>query len=153
MLQRFIFKPAGMKRTGMRLTPEMEAAYATPYDAAGTKTDRWTVNGIDAAGAVRSTPEDMLRYARLAMDEKNPATVLAEQSQSPKNLRELGFFWLRSDSRLGGPYVDHEGGTGGFTSHILVMPKKKLAVVVLMNSGEQVAGDLALEIAFDLLRR
>ncbi|RYG32674.1 class A beta-lactamase-related serine hydrolase [bacterium] len=152
LLKRHIFSPAKMTRTGIALTPEMDRAYALPYDNSRAKTDRWIVNGIESAGAVRSTPEDMLRYARFSLDGKNRAAALSQRLQSPKGLKPFGLFWVRADSRLGGAYVNHEGGTGGFTGHILLMPKKRLSVVVLTNSGEEETGPLAYEIALRLLK-
>lgn len=152
LLRKFILTPLKMSRTGIALTPAMDSNYATPHDRTGKPTDRWTINGIEGAGAVRSTIQDMLRFAKYNLNERNPDVGLSHTAQisgPPK----LGLFWLTGVSRLGGSYVNHEGGTGGFTTHILAMPSKGLAVVVLMNGGELSAGDLAYEIALRLLYR
>jgi CubicO group peptidase (beta-lactamase class C family) len=151
LLHKYVFAPARMESSGISLSPGLESRYATPHDASGVKTDRWTVNGIDAAGAVRSSARDMLRFARMELNERDPAIALSHSIQSPVGLTPFGVFWMKQESRLGGTYVTHEGGTGGFTSNILVMPKKQLAIVVLMNGGDQRADVLAREIALMIL--
>ena len=151
LLKKALFDPYKMTSSGLTVSPSMNIRYATPFDKAGAKTDRWVVNGIEAAGALHSTCEDMLKYAQLSLDEKNPIVALTHTKVSTGDGQEFGIFWLLGHSRLGGHFVNHEGGTGGFTSHILVMPERKLAVVVLMNSGEQNAGELAREIALRIL--
>lgn len=152
LLRKVIFGPAKMTHSGIALTPEMDKNYTAPHDARGVKTDRWIVNGIESAGAVRSDAQDMLRYARFNLNEKNPAVALSHRQLSSEGLPTMGIFWLRGESRAGGLYFSHEGGTGGFTSNILVMPQKHLAIVVLMNSGEQRAGQIGYEIALRLLK-
>ena len=151
LLKKMIFGPEKMDDSGIRLTPNMDKSYAVPYDLHGIQTDRWTVNGIESAGAVRSTAADMLRYSQLYFNLRYPSVRLCQTTISSPGLPETGIFWGTANSRLAGHYITHEGGTGGFTSNLLVMPENGLAVVVLMNSGEQQAGDLAEEIAFRIL--
>lgn len=151
LLQKYIFQPAKMKSSGLTLSREMESRYATPYDGKGAPTERWTVNGIESAGAVRSNAQDMIGYARLNLDEKSPAVALSHRVQTPPGSTQMGLFWQVGDSRTAGPYFMHEGGTGGFTSNVIVMPREKIAVVVMMNSGEQNAGQLGYEIVLRYL--
>jgi CubicO group peptidase (beta-lactamase class C family) len=152
ILKNGVFAPLKMRQSGVNLTHAMDLNYAKPFDALGKPTDRWTVNGIEGAGAVRSSMEDMMKFARFNLNERNPAVLLSHSTQSRGTYPRIGLFWLTESSRLGGKYIGHEGGTGGFTSHILVMPEKQIAVVVMMNKGEQNAGDLAYEIAFRILQ-
>ena len=151
LLDQKLFGPAKMRHSGIAITPEMDKNYLTPHDPSGQKSERWIVNGIESAGGVRSSAEDMLKYARFNLNEKVPAVALSHKLLSQVSAQPTGIFWLRTQSRTAGPYLNHEGGTGGFTSHILVMPTKNLAVVVMMNSGEQRAGQLAYEIALRIL--
>jgi CubicO group peptidase (beta-lactamase class C family) len=151
LLQKYVLGPAKMKNTGIKLTKQMEAQYATPYDAGGAQTERWIVNGIESAGAVHSNAQDMLRYARFNTVEKQQSVKLSHQKASPNGLFETGFFWVRSHSRAGGEYINHEGGTGGFSSDIVIMPKRNLAVVVMMNSSDQKPGQISYEIALRIL--
>ena len=152
LAKEYIFRPAGMRNTGLALSKQMDARYATPYDSHVKVTDRWVVNGIESAGAVRSDVRDMLRYARWNLDGKDPAVAL---SQKPileiSNAPQSGIFWGLGDSRTGGTYLSHDGGTGGFSCNVMIMPREKLAVVILMNSGEQQPGQLAYEIALRIL--
>ena len=153
LLQKYIFGPAKMKSTGIMLTKPMDAQYATPYDAAGIQTDRWTVNGIESAGGVRSNAQDMLRYARFNLEKGRPDVALSHQKLSLAGLFETGIFWVRVKSRTGGAYFTHEGGTGGFSSDIVVMPEHNLAVVIMMNSGDQKPGQISYEIALRMLKQ
>jgi CubicO group peptidase (beta-lactamase class C family) len=151
LLQKYIFGPARMKDSGITLTSSMDRNYATGHDAAGVKTDRWTVNGIESAGAVRSDAVDMIRYARLNLEEKNPAVLLSHQVLTPDGADPMGIFWGRRDSRTGGRTYTHEGGTGGFSTNIIVMPDTHFAVVVMTNSLDQPCQQLGYEIALRVL--
>jgi CubicO group peptidase (beta-lactamase class C family) len=113
-----------MLHSGIALTPEMDKSYAMPYAVSGEKTDRWIVSGIEAAGAVRSCAEDMLRYARFNLGKGNQAADLSHRLLSPTHLPTLGMFWLRRDCRTGGLCLNHEGGTGGFSTHLLLLPER-----------------------------
>ncbi|MBS1725778.1 MAG: beta-lactamase family protein [Armatimonadetes bacterium] len=146
-----LWSPLAMKHTGIALTTEMEGQYATPHDAKGEETDRWNVHGIEGAGAVRSTMNDLLKYAIFNMKDSNPIVTMSHQVLNGDLYPKLGYFWLVGNSRLGGPYVHHEGGTGGFTANVRVFTKRKMAVVVLMNSGDQRADEIANSIALRVL--
>lgn len=96
----------------------------------------WPLEGIPAAGALRSTADDMLRYLSAQL---NPdATELGDAIRMTHVLREdpkltIGLGWMRLDKphRLWW----HNGGTGGHRSFCGFRPDRRDAVVVLSNQS------------------
>jgi len=99
----------------------------------------WLLDGIPAAGALRSTADDLLRFLSAQL---NPdGTELAEAIRLTHVLRDdpkltIGLGWMRLDKphRLWW----HNGGTGGYRSFAGFIPGKQVAVVVLSNTARSV---------------
>ena len=99
---------------------------------------------MPAAGAVRSTAPDLLRFLRAclggaALDPLGEALALAQQPRAKisRNL-SVGLGWLilrRADDPA---VVWHNGGTWGFRSFLALVPSRQLAVVVLSNTARSV---------------
>lgn len=104
----------------------------------------WDWNAGDAylpAGALTSTIEDMLQYAKLQFDESGvfaachkPLKTLnaTPQSNAMLNIRmdSIGMAWILDDQN---GILWHNGGTGGQNCYLGVCPAKNRAVVVLSS--------------------
>ncbi len=89
-------------------------------------------NLIAPAGAISSTAEDLLAYAKLNMYEEKPYFMLCHQKhgRGPQNY-EMGLaWWLRQENNY---IMEHGGGTGCFSSYLAIDKGKKAASVVLAN--------------------
>ena len=58
-----ICRPLQMESTRITLTPDLKSRLATGHDEAGKQTDPYEMPAIDGAGALRSTVNDLLKYA------------------------------------------------------------------------------------------
>lgn len=99
----------------------------------------WPLDGIPAAGALRSTADDMLRF--LSAQLNSDATELSDAIRLTHVLRDdprltIGLGWMRIDTphRLWW----HNGGTGGYRSFAGFRPDRHDAVVVLSNQSRGV---------------
>lgn len=136
--------PLGLTQTKVTLSAQENERMA--YGYVGTKEiPLWTdLGAMNAAGALRSTPLDLLEFARRNLDP--PASPLGEamrrcqQSQwtgedANGNRVEMGLGWFFDDFGVPGHMAWwHNGGTGGFDSNLFVFQEKKAALVVLFNS-------------------
>jgi len=91
---------------------------------------------LAGAGGVEATIGDLARYARAclhpAQDPLGAAIVTAQESQGPlRNATHQALAWLTRDDGI----RFHTGGTGGFTSAVLIDPARARAVVMLASSG------------------
>lgn len=150
-IERDIAVPLELEATGY---PHPESAgdkaredrvVAPPHSLNGMRGPRWHFDTLAGAGALRSTLGDMLRFARAQVTPPKTAlgqAILATQVARRK-VRDgvhIGLGWHILDKKFEGssasePVLYHSGMTGGFASEILVVPQRKLAVVILANQA------------------
>jgi CubicO group peptidase (beta-lactamase class C family) len=141
LLRERVLDPLGMRHTGITLTPWMRDHLARGHDASGQVVSNWDIPTLAGAGAMRSTVNDMLRFARANLD---PAGGRLQQvirrtheSRAPTNRPELtvGLNWhiRRVNDR---DIVWHNGGTGGYRTWFGFDKARRIAAVVLTNSGQ-----------------
>lgn len=129
-------------------------------------------DAMAAAGGVISSSDDMARWLRLqlntgAIDDKRRIFTAASshemwQEHTPirmgmtpsqrfpsTHFRSYGLGWALSDYQ-GLKVVGHGGGYDGMYSQVLMIPEKKIGVVVLTNSMTSISGLLAYR-ALDVL--
>lgn len=147
-----ILRPLGMVHSAITLTPWMRQHLAYGHTALGDTTANWDIPTLAGAGALRSTTDDMLRYAAAALvaadtgvpgalrDALRPRRAFGTRGDS------IGFNWIVS--RRGERTITwHNGGTGGYRTFLGIDRAANRAVVVLTNSG----GDGLDDLGFHLL--
>jgi CubicO group peptidase (beta-lactamase class C family) len=150
-----ICKPLGLKDTAEALTGAQRARLAAGRNEDGDRTDPWDFATLEACGGLRSTADDMLRFAAAALGEtKSPLAEAFRTSQAPRrpagDLGEIGLFWHVTKSPwVGAPMVWHNGGTGGYVSMLALVPETKTAVVVLTAMDLRNPND---KLALDVLK-
>lgn len=129
-----VLEPLGMSHT--RIPAAGHPVPTVPgHDVDGDPVANWTLAALAGAGAVVSTPGDMLRFARANLDDsKGPLAQAMQLAHRPlrdaENGRRIGYAWLSEPDGI----VWHNGGTGGFRSFIGFDPAQGRAVVVLANA-------------------
>jgi CubicO group peptidase (beta-lactamase class C family) len=128
-----LFDRLGMASSVAPLSADDLATNApTEWSASGKREQAWTMNAYAPAGGVRSTPEDMTRYARALLDRKVPGLSALEPRWDAGNGRRVGYAWLTD--RIDGTDVTwHNGATGGFSSMLALDRRHAAAVVILAN--------------------
>ena len=94
-------------------------------------------NAIAGAGALRSTTQDMMKFLTANLDISGPpllrkAMKLAQNGhfKAPKMIQALS--WQRV-TRQGVEFIDKNGGVGGFSSWMGMVPDQKMGLVLLSN--------------------
>lgn len=116
---------------------------AKAYNEKGEETPHWTFdNAMAAAGSLKSTVFDLLRFARahFKLPETDLENALALTRQftffTPPDT-DIGLGWHMN--LIGGNLVyHHSGGTSGSSSFIALSPDRKVAIVMLSNTAEAV---------------
>ena len=137
-LRTHLFVPLRMDRTWIAKPPE--GAHAAPgHLSSGAATPPWTI-AVDLAGVgmVRSTLDDMVRYAQAELDAPSPDMARRIFLTQAEVAPGFGMNWALA--RVDGhELVMHEGATGGFSSAVLLEPARQRAVVILADTA---LGDL-----------
>lgn len=137
MVQNFITSKAGMKDTKEFLLQKDSAMFVQGYNDALQKQSQWDFKVLTAAGSLRSTTTDMLKYAALNLDAKDAAlkkAITLSQQQTFKDAQQqIGLNWFIQNWGWGN-VLFHGGATGGYRSFLAINPVTKNAVVILCNS-------------------
>jgi serine beta-lactamase-like protein LACTB, mitochondrial len=150
-MKREVFNALGLKNTTADLVDSIIVGRARLYEAKDTvlvnapfvdNSYKW------AGGGFISTSEDINRFgnALLRSDYLKPETI--EMFTTPQKLNDgtatdygIGFF--RDSDSNGRTYFGHSGGSVGGTSNMVIYPKEKVVVVIIVNMSNGSFGDLA----------
>jgi CubicO group peptidase (beta-lactamase class C family) len=134
-----ILEPLHMDYTAVTLTPWMQEHLAKGHAAGGMAVPNWDLPALAGAGALRSTMNDMLKFARANLDSSDARLPrLMRQThvvrrQAGKDM-SIGMNWLIR-SMNGQEVVWHNGGTGGYRTWLGFDKTRKVAAIVLGNTG------------------
>jgi len=143
MLVEKICGPLGMNDTREFIRPGDSARVARGYSENGNYNGPWDFKSFAAAGGIRSTAKDMLKYAAANMGHAPAAlkkdillthTVTFSQGN---NKVALGWHYIKPGQD---EVLFHNGGTGGYRTYLGINLQKQFAVVVLSNCGISVDG-------------
>lgn len=133
-----ILKPLHMDHTGITLTPWMVEHLAKGHNATGAVTSNWDIPTFAGAGALRSTMNDMLKFARANLNPDGgrlqrvmQATHVIRRSMRPDTAIGMNWAIQRVNGR---EVVWHNGGTGGYRTWLGFDKSRKVAAIVLTNS-------------------
>lgn len=141
LLAERILYPLGMHGTSVQVAPELEGR-VVGHSRRGQPRPP-IEDFMPAAGSLRSSAEDMLRFLSACLqppaERPGPALSLAQQPHARVSRRvEIGLCWMISTRRKHPPVVWHNGGTWGFRSFAAFSPESDTATVVLSNSVRSV---------------
>ena len=126
-----LFGPLDMRGAGIAPMP---AHRAIGHLSTGTATSPWTIaTDLAGFGMVHASLDDMVRYARAELGD-SPPDIARKMRMTQAPLAEgIGMNWMLAP--MGGrQFVLHEGGTGGFTSIVVLEPARRRAVVILADT-------------------
>ncbi|QDV72184.1 serine hydrolase [Botrimarina mediterranea] len=147
LLQKRIAKPLGLSDTTIKLDEERRDRLAPPHTEGGVPDHNWDFETLAGAGAIRSTADDMLTFAKAFLDpqegELREAIGLSwcvHQKPIEDSDFAMGLGWhvARDDQTRW-----HNGQTGGYHSALFINRPLKVAVVVLTNTATMEVDTLA----------
>lgn len=138
-----ICKPLKMDSTCMKLLPELKGRLAIGHNAVGNAVKNRDIPTLAGAGALRSTVNDMLKFmaANLAFIDSELLSAMQKthlvQNQTDRSNMEIGMGWILFKN-YGKEIIWHNGGTGGYRSFSGFDKAKRIGVVVLSNSTNDI---------------
>jgi CubicO group peptidase (beta-lactamase class C family) len=133
-----ICKPLGMSDTEQFIKKNDSVRFAKGYTESGSYISQWDLKALPGAGAIRSTAEDLLKYADGNMGNAPNSLMQAFKLTHMVTFNDgtnkvgLGWHYLKNGEE---ELLFHNGGTGGFRSYLALNPQKKFAVVILSNTA------------------
>jgi CubicO group peptidase (beta-lactamase class C family) len=157
-----ICRPLALADTRATLDAAQTSRQAKPYLKAGKPAVYWHFDALAGAGALRSTADDMLAFARANLGLSNVPDRLGRAMQDVRTAtadvgrggQKVGLAWLIMQARKAPERPEtfvHNGGTGGFRSYLAIALPARAAVVVLSNTAVEVdsIGDAALALLIE----
>ncbi|CAM3950597.1 serine hydrolase [Flavobacterium antarcticum] len=100
----------------------------------GEVVSNWDFDVLLGAGGIISTTADLVQFAEAQFDVKNKALELTRKSTSTVNeSMEIGLGWHLVDSDKSKHLIWHNGGTGGYSSSMVLDVKNKNGIIILSN--------------------
>lgn len=158
-LVRELCDPIGMKHTDVGIRPGAEDHAAIGYrktDGAWQKVRNYGFDH-DGASAVRSSVNDLMRFARLQINrgQVDGTHVLSEESALAMRQKtaeaagsSFGIGWSAAKLR-GLDALQHSGGMPGVSTNLVVLPAAGVAVAVLTNSSNRKPTNRVLDAILD----
>jgi D-alanyl-D-alanine-carboxypeptidase/D-alanyl-D-alanine-endopeptidase len=137
LLKEKILGPLKMYSTAITLDSRQKDRLARGYDDKGRLMPE-IAGQLQGAGALKSSVNDMLKYAQWQMAEKSEAAKLSHKPQFTSGNYSAGLNWqiIRSGSdRL----IWQEGNIDGFNSLCLLEPERRLGLVILANEEDRLS--------------
>lgn len=143
LLRERFFEPLKMEATYIQLPKELNARFADGHDELLRPAMHWDMAVLSAAGALRSSTNDQLKWLNVCLgngpqrivDAIKSAGVPRVSAGVPNMDVALGWHILKAKD---GELVWHNGGTGGFRTFLGFVPSRKVGVVVLSNAANSV---------------
>ncbi|PWK72583.1 serine hydrolase [Aminobacter sp. AP02] len=141
-----ILSPLNMRSTADTSAVYMKSRLANGHDAKLMPVLNWDLPTLAGAGALLSTPDDMVNFIEMLVGARSSpleaalATTLSIRRPIGAEGDETGLGWVISGSG-DGQIVWHNGGTGGYRAFLGFMPAKGVGVVALSNTATEIGVD------------
>ena len=100
----------------------------------GNEVPNWDLSVLMGAGGVLSTVEDLSKFATAQFDDSNKELALTRTKTFTLNsISDYGLGWEIINLKSGAIWYKHNGGTGGYSSVIIINTAKKNGIIILSN--------------------
>lgn len=100
----------------------------------GKPTANWSPGALIGAGGIYSTVEDLSKFAIAQFDSTNQELTLTRMKTFKENeSRDVGLGWFINNRKNVGQWFWHNGGTGGYSSSIIIDVENKNGIIILTN--------------------
>ena len=128
-----LFLPLGMSNS----TAQRELVNNRLVPGLGTKgkpVSNWDLGALQGAGAVLSTTEDLVKFVLANFDSNNEVMKKQRTTAFDDGVECIALGWLILDKKTKGERMYfHNGGTGGYSSAMLLDIEKSNAFIILSN--------------------
>ncbi len=133
LLEKYIFKTAKMTQTKLTVNAAEKPHLAQGFNEKGAKMPFYT-EAVWAAGGLKSTLSDMLKYVAFQLDETTPSVKMAHSEiWDDKNDYAVGFNWQIIKSKNKPVKLFQNGGAYGTSSWLELYPSLKTGFIAITN--------------------
>lgn len=133
LLEKRIFSKYKMKNSYSSVKG-IENKIVKGLDSKGEELSNWEFDVLFGGGGILSNTEDLVKFAQAQFDKSNKELELTRDPTfiiNDKMKIGLGWHILKTDNDFN--WIWHNGGTGGYSSSIVLDVEKKNGVIILSN--------------------
>lgn len=131
-----IEQPLAMRTTSVSEPPS--PLFALGYDGKGNPMPAFTMPDMLAAGGLRYSTIDLLKYITYQVAEKDNAVQLSHQpTWGSTDNQAFALNWILNKTIDSKRRLRHSGGTFGFASHCELYPDQQVGLVLFANDADQ----------------
>lgn len=140
LLRTRVLRPLDLEDTGLPAASNRPGEeHAIGYGMTG-RAAYWHWDVLAGAGALHSTPDDLLRFLQLQLRPEKTSLAAAirlthEIRHRSSDQQAVALGWHVTTTSDGTRTYWHNGGTGGFRSFVGFVPAEEIALVVLANKA------------------
>ena len=134
LYQKYIFSKHNMKNTTFNINLVNEKL-VKGLDVEGNYTSNWELASLSSAGGILSNVEDLAKYGIAHFNKSNLDLMLMTKKTVKVNDQvDIGLGWhIINSEKSDNKWHWHNGGTGGYTSSMVIDIKNLVGVIVLSN--------------------
>lgn len=133
LLQKYIFSKYNMANTSSNLN-NINERLVKGLNNDGDQVPNWEFKALAGAGSILSTAEDLSKFALAQFDNNNKELNLTRKKTLTVNTKmDIGLGWHLLKSKSQNIWYWHNGGTGGYTSSMVIDPVAQNGVIILSN--------------------
>lgn len=155
LLKENFFDKLALKDTQLHLSPN--TIIANGYNSKNILMPNLSDNLWGAAGGIKSTLRDLVKFLAFELDTKNKLAVESQRNLLDSETMWNGYFWDGIEVSGFGKNSWKHGGAFGTQNMFLVYPESKLGISVIVNVSDQntsnAIGHAAAKLALALLPR
>lgn len=133
LLQNKIFSKYDMPNSTTDIT-SIKGTLVKGLNKEGIEVPNWDLAVLTAAGGIFSTVEDLSHFAVSQFDYTNKELKLTREKTFELNEKmDIGLGWHILKSQSKNLWYWHNGGTGGYSSSMVIDDKSKNGIIILSN--------------------
>jgi CubicO group peptidase (beta-lactamase class C family) len=133
LLEKYIFSKHGMTASTTRRA-NLDSRLVRGLDQNGRETSNWDFSVLVGAGGILSTSEDLAKFALGQFDDSNRELKLTRMPTFEVNERlAVGLGWHIVKTASNTELYCHNGGTGGYSSSIVLDTHQANGMIILSN--------------------
>ena len=133
MLQENIFSKYKMKSSTTKRN-KIKSKLIKGLNDKGNEVPNWDMSVLVGAGGILSSVEDLSKFSLAQFEKSNKELALTRQTHfTVDDNFSMGLGWSVIKTASGAEWNWHNGGTGGYTSSMIIDVKRKNGVIILSN--------------------
>ena len=154
LFQKYVFSKYKMHSTTFNV--ELAKNELVPgLDEQGNEVSNWNFSILAPAGGILSNVEDLAKYVLAQFDDSDQELrLMRKKTIGIDGQFDMGLGWhIINSTKSNDQLYTHGGGTGGYTSSILVDLKNEIGVVLLSNVSAFNPANIKIEVlSYDLIK-